>query len=179
MDWSVADVLRATAAVVLMAAVLILLSLVNGELDFTEVSPGVNWMYLPAGLRLAYVLVVPIRGAIAVFLGSFIMALTEPGYHWAWAAATAAAASVAPLLARVVALHHVQLDPNLSNLHTGMVVKLCCLFGLFATALHQALYAVQGRESAFWAMWAGDVIGALVCVLAVRWGVGRVLKAAS
>ncbi|MEN9842930.1 MAG: hypothetical protein RLZZ612_759, partial [Pseudomonadota bacterium] len=35
--------------------------------QFTEHIPGVNWFYLPAGLRVLFVLVAGIYGAVGIF----------------------------------------------------------------------------------------------------------------
>ena len=44
----------------------------------TEYGKGVNWVYVPAGLRLTFVLIMPWAGAIAISIGSFAMALRDP-----------------------------------------------------------------------------------------------------
>jgi hypothetical protein len=152
-----------------MAAALVALALGNDHLlRSTEVTPGVNWIYLPAGLRMCYVLVLPVQGSLAILVASLFLAARDPAYGWPLVIAIAAIATAGPALARILAVQWLGLQPNLDNLTSRMLWKLAALFGLVSTTMHQAFYTAIGREPAFLAMWVGDTLGCLLCLYGLR-----------
>jgi hypothetical protein len=134
----------------------------------TEVATGVNWIYLPAGLRLCYVLVMPVQGTLAIFVASLIMASRDPALSWALVLVSACVTAAGPLLARVVSMHWLTLRPNLDNLTSGMLFLMAVLFGVFSTSLHQAFYVAIGRSQAWLSMWVGDTLGCLLCLYLLK-----------
>lgn len=161
--------LKAALATLAMGALLALVALANEQLlRQTEVAPGVNWIYLPAGLRMCYVLVLPLQGALAIFLATAALASRDPELNALLTVANAAVTATGPTLARIVALQRLGLQPDLSNLTSGMLWLLAALFGLFSTTLHQAFYASIGRDSAFFSMWVGDTLGCLLCLYGLK-----------
>lgn len=162
-------IFKASALTVVMAVALVIMALLNEHLlRITEVVPGVNWLYLPAGLRMCYVLVLPVQGALAIFGGSLIMASRDPTLSWALVMASAAVTAAGPLMARTVAMQRVGLEASLGNLNGRMLCGLAALFGAFSTALHQAFYAGIGRDPAILSMWIGDTLGCLLCLYGLR-----------
>lgn len=152
-----------------MAAGLYLLALGNETfLRSTEVALGVNWIYLPAGLRMCYVLVLPIHGAVAIFTATLLLALRDPTLTPLLVAVNGAVTALGPALARIVAVQRMGLQPNLANLNTRMLWTLAALFGFFSTSLHQAFFSALGREPAFLSMWIGDTIGCLLCLYGLK-----------
>lgn len=152
-----------------MAAVLVVMAVGNEHLlRTTEVMPGVNWIYLPAGLRMCYVLVLPVQGTLAILSASLVMAARDPSYDWTLVTASAAITAAGPILARTVAVQRLGLRPNLENLTSRMLWTLAAVFGVFSTALHQAFYVSIGRESAVLAMWIGDTLGCLLCLYGLK-----------
>lgn len=167
--------LHTLAAVVGMATGLVALAVGNEHLlRATEVSNGVHWIYLPAGLRMCFVLVMPLQGSLAIFAASLVMASRDPAYGPGLVLASAAVTAAGPILARTVALQRLGLEANLANLNARMLWALAALFGLFSTALHQAFYTAIGRDPAWFSMWVGDTLGCLLCLyglkgLAIAW----------
>jgi hypothetical protein len=159
-----------------MAAGLVVMALGNEHLlRSTEVASGVNWIYLPAGLRLCYVLVVPVQGTVAIFAASLLMASRDPDLQWAHVLASACVTAAGPLLARMVSMHLLTIRPNLDNLTSGMLCVMAALFGVFSTSLHQAFYASIGRDQAWLSMWVGDTLGCLLCLYLLK-GVIKALR---
>ena len=152
-----------------MATGLVVLALGNEHLlRDTEVARGVNWIYLPAGLRMCFVLVLPVQGSVAIFAATLLLASRDPTMSWALVAANAGVTAIGPILARTVALQRLGLRPNLENLSSRMLWVLAALFGVFSTALHQAFFAAIGREPAFLSMWIGDTLGCLLCLYGLK-----------
>lgn len=161
--------MNAVFATAAMAVCLVVLALGNEHLlRATEVSNGVNWIYLPAGLRMCYVLVLPLQGTVAIFAASVFMAARDPTLTWALVGASAAITAAGPILARLVAVQRLGLRPNLENLNSRMLWLLAAVFGVFSTALHQAFYSAIGREPALFLMWMGDTLGCLICLYGLK-----------
>lgn len=152
-----------------MVAGLVVLAIGNETLlRTTEVTLGVNWIYLPAGLRMCYVLVLPIQGTVAIFLATLLLAQRDPTLTPLLVALNAAVTATGPILARIVAVQRMGLQPNLANLNSRMLWSLAAVFGLFTTSLHQAFFAAIGRESAYLSMWIGDTVGCLLCLYGLK-----------
>jgi hypothetical protein len=147
-----------------MVSALVVLAIGNEQLlRWTEVTPGVNWIYLPAGLRMCYALVLPLQGTVAIFMG-----VRDPTLSGLLIVLGACVTAAGPLLARVVATHRLGLRPNLENLTGRMLWVMAAVFGLFSSTLHQAYYAWLGREPAWLSMWLGDTVGCLLCLYGLK-----------
>ena len=157
--------LQSMFLVAAMACALVMMALINDHwLWATEVTAGVHWIYLPAGLRMCFVLVLPLQGTLAIFLGSLYMASRDPSLGVWLVCASAAVTAVGPILAQTVARHWMGLHANLDNLTAGRLMSLALLFGAFSTTLHQMFYVALGRQPAFVSMWVGDTLGSLLCL---------------
>ena len=161
------------AAASLMALAYISLALGNEWLlASTKYGKGVNWVYVPAGLRLTFVLIMPWAGAIAISIGSFAMALRDPDLNLLLAALNGVVTGIAPVLARQVAIAQMGLSDDLHELNRALLIKLCVLFGLFSSTCHQAFFAWLGRDAGLFAgaipMFVGDTLGALVCLYLMK-----------
>ena len=161
--------LLSALAIGLMAAAYVGSALGNEwVLSATEYGKGVNWVYVPAGLRLSCVLVLPVEGALGITLGSFYMSARDPELTPALAALNGCVTGIAPYLARKVAIARLGLRDDLHQLNRAVLIKLCLLFGLFSSTFHQAFFAWLGREAGLFAgaipMFVGDTLGALLCL---------------
>ncbi len=160
---------KAALITIAMAVVLALLGLGNEHLlRQTEVAQGVNWIYLPAGLRMCYVLVLPVHGALAIFMATVLLAARDPTLSMWLVGVNGAVTACGPVLARIVALQRLGLQASLANLTSRMLWMLAAVFGLFSTTLHQAFFAAIGREPAFVSMWVGDTLGCLLCLYGLK-----------
>ena len=83
-------------------------------------STGVDWIYLPSGLRLAFVLVFGVWGALGIILAS--IAIDFIHYFNAdvtTAVVTGLISGASPLLARTICVDRLGLNKDLTNLTTG------------------------------------------------------------
>ena len=77
---------------------------------------GVNWIYLPAGLRLFLTLIFGLPGAMGIALSSFLIS-----YYGAFPLGLTACIGIgvisgfAPYLARIFVVKNIYLEPDLSN----------------------------------------------------------------
>ena len=165
--------LRPFAAMALMALAYSALALGNDWLlASTQYGKGVHWVYVPAGLRLIFVLIMPWAGALGISLAAFVMALRDPELTMALAALNGGVTGIAPVLARQVAVTRMGLSDDLSELNWLKLIKLCVLFGLFSSTCHQAFFAWLGRDAGLFAgaipMFVGDTLGAIVCLYLMK-----------
>ena len=135
--------------------------------DLFEFSPGANWIYIPSGLRLLFVLVLLETAAVGIAAASLLINYTI-GSHDAhlFNIGTALLSAGAPYLSRQIAVHFLKLSPQLSGLTSVGFFKLSVLFAVVSATLHQTWYSWQGvtdnwLKSAF-AMGVGDWFGTVL-----------------
>jgi hypothetical protein len=138
--------------------------------DWSEFSHGTNWVYLPSGLRLLLVLLLPLEGALGISAASLVINYTfMPNAH-VFDIVTSLIAGGAPFLARYLAIRFFQLHPFLTGLNSAEFFKLSILFAITNATLHQIWYGLNGLtnnwlQSAL-VMGVGDWVGTVI-VLAV------------
>jgi hypothetical protein len=139
-----------------------------GDLQF---SAGVNWVFIPSGLRLLLVLVLSQLGAIGIALASCAISYLHgsPDSHL-FNLVTGVISGATPLIARYVALHTLKLNVDLSGLTGQNLFKASLLFALISAFTHQIWFVWQGATTDFIAsalvMAIGDWLGT-VLVLAL------------
>ena len=155
---------------VLMSSAYVAAALLNGwVLASLEYASGVHWIYVPAGLRMCFALVMPIAGPVAIGLGSFVLSLQDHTHTWVTAMVNGVVTGTAPWLARKLAMRRYAIEEGLSNLTALNLLRLSLFFGLLSSSFHQAWYALLGREmagitSGWLPMFIGDTAGAIVCL---------------
>jgi hypothetical protein len=139
-----------------------------GDLQF---STGVNWVFIPSGLRLLLVLVLPQLGAIGIALASCALNYLHgsPDAHL-FNLVTGVISGATPLIARYVAVHTLKLNVDLSGLTAQNLFKASLLFAFISAVTHQIWYVWVGVTTDFIAstlvMAVGDWFGT-VLVLAL------------
>ena len=145
--------------------------------EWFEFSQGVNWLYLPSGLRLLFVLVLTHMGALGITLGSIAI-------NYMFGASDAHVLNLgaslisggSPYLARFIAIRFFQLNTGLTGLNSKAFFKLTVLFALTNGLLHQVWFFGTGQTDSLitnaLVMAAGDWFGTvlvLACAsLAIR-----------
>lgn len=153
----------------------ILVYLLNENvLSFTRFADGVNWIYLPSGLRLTLVLVFGAPAALGIAWSSALLT----GWPQSWdalpqALVTGAISGGAPWLALVVSRRVLSLQADLAGLEARVLLKMALIFAITSAALHQAWYgwnqAAPDRAVQFAVMIAGDLVGTLVVLYLGYW----------
>jgi uncharacterized membrane protein len=147
-----------------------------------EQSNGINWVFLPAGIRLLATLLFGFAGCAGLLLAgiylNFHHFVFDDGFR-AWSGAIAGAGG--PYLAYLFAKHWFYLRPRLGGLTAQRLLFTGVLCGLMSPVFHHAFTWVQtGRVDwlALTAMIFGDIVGILIVLyiakgliaLADRWG---------
>lgn len=135
--------------------------------EWMEFSHGTNWIYLPSGLRMLFVLVLLRAGAIGIALGSMVVnySIGNPDAHM-YNIVTGLISGASPYIARQLAVLWVGLDQQLGNMSGRMFFHLSVLFATVNALTHQLWYFWQGQTANFLgstlAMAVGDWTGTVL-----------------
>ncbi|ALK97303.1 hypothetical protein AB595_11850 [Massilia sp. WF1] len=164
---------RHLACVLLTTVVFLCLNGLN-ELAFLrfEQSNGVNWIFLPAGIRLLATLLFGLAGFEGLLLAGIYLNFHHFEFHSdfrAWSGAFAGAAG--PYVASLFARHWFFLKPRLEGLTVPRLLFTGVLCGMMSPIFHHALmWVLTGLMdwTALLAMIVGDIVGILIVLTIVK-----------
>ena len=170
-------IFRHHLAVACGTAIVFLLTLVANEWIFrhSEFVRGVNWVYLPAGVRLLCTLLFGEAGAIGILVASWISCFA---YYFpndpVRAAFGGIISALAPYLVYLFATRKLGLNTSLSNLTAGKLLLLILLYSVASPALLHAWIALSGDTEnlgeRFLVMFIGDLSGTLILIYTLKVG---------
>lgn len=137
-----------------------------------ELVRGVNWIYLPAGIRLVCALLFAEAGALGLLAvgwaaGHFFFFPGDPQRAFVGGVLTA----LAPWLVYRGARHFYGLEASLANLTPARLLVLGVACSLVNPLLHHLYFAARGQPGlaqGFAAMFVGDLLGTLVVLYAAK-----------
>lgn len=170
-------------AVICGTALIFLLTLVANEWIFrhSEFVRGVNWVYLPAGMRLLCTLLFGGLGANGILMASLISCFfyyfpNDPVH----ATFVAIISALAPYLVYLFAIRRLGLRPSLVNLTAGRLLFLILLYSLVGPAMQQMWTVLNGNAEGaaerFAVMVVGDLSGTLIIVYALKFGLWLITR---
>ena len=130
-----------------------------------ELSMHISWIYLPAFLRVAYVLVLgPVWGFSTIFLGSLLLS-SDFDEHLFHSITNSVASALGPVLA--LGLFRLMKERALQISRLSDLVQMCLLYALLNAVVHHFIWAYQQPEqllsvSQLPIMIVGDLVGALL-----------------
>lgn len=139
----------------------------------SEFVRGVNWVYLPAGVRLLSTLLLGADGALGLLLASwtvdfFYFFPNDP----VRAFVGGIIATVAPYAVYRLAREIYGLNASLSNLTAARLMLLTVAYALAGPLLHHIWFYLQGDSqhivSRFIAMFVGDLSGTVIVIYALK-----------
>jgi hypothetical protein len=155
--------------------VVYVLALWLNELVFThtEFLRGVNWIYLPTGIRLLSTLLLGADGAIGLFVSGLIVDFAYYFPHDPIRAIVGAVISaVGPYAVYRLALERYGLKASLMNLTPTRLLVLAVAVATANTVLHHIWFALTGDTrnfvERFCMMYLGDLLGALITLYAMK-----------
>lgn len=162
-------VAQVAATIVLFLAALRLNDWLFLHLEFV---PGINWVYLPAGMRLVCTLLFAEAGAIGLLLVSWYVSfmLFFPHDHER-AFMGGIIAALAPYATYRAAQRFYGMDGMLSNLTPGRLLVLALLYSLASPLLHHLWFAWRGQTQlldSFLVMFVGDLAGTLIVLYLLK-----------
>lgn len=143
---------------------------------FLEVAPGVNWIYLPAGLRLFLVLIFGLSGAIGIAIASTLITFgRDLSDDIIGIVGIGFISGFGPYLARLMVIRNLKINADLSNLNIQMIAISVLVFALLSAGLHQLWFVLIGIPSGSFsnavAMLIGDILGALLFISICKFGI--------
>lgn len=166
--------IRHQLAQVLATVVLFLGMLALNEWLFTrlEFAPGINWVYLPAGMRLLCTLLFAEAGALGLLLVSWFVSFVyffPDDFDRAFMGGILA--SVAPWLVYRGARHWYGLQASLRNLTPRRLLVLSVACSVASPLLHHLWFAWRGQGDllrGFAVMFIGDLNGTLIVLYGLK-----------
>lgn len=140
--------------------------------DRLEFTRGVNWIFLPSGLRLSLVLVFLEWGALGIVLASIAISLWSYALPPWQATVVGSISGLAPWLARRLSLDWLKMDPDIQHLNPTQLLQLAVIFSITSPVLHQLWFVWSGRSTHFLqdtlVMITGDLLGTLIMLFGIR-----------
>lgn len=143
---------------------------------------GVNWIFLPAGLRLFLTLIFGLPAALGIALSSFL--ISYYGYFpedLFVCIGTGLISGFAPYFARVLLLKNIQLAPDLSDLSMPKLIICILVFAILSAGAHQLWFSASGFEDSgslnyFMVMFIGDVLGSVLLIAIIKYSLDSLRK---
>jgi len=163
--------------IIVFALVFPLVHVLNGWLfRFAEITPHIAWIYLPAFLRLAHVLILGrVSGTLATLLGSLLL-MWHFDADFPTALVNSLCSAGGPLLALSLFRWHSGRDVALTSLKD--LTWLTLIYAISNAVLHHTAWSVvdpsqlKAPVQVVW-MIVGDVLGTLLGAYILRWGILR------
>jgi hypothetical protein len=162
--------------IILLSAVTFALSFIFNDFLFRsfELSQHVSLVFIPSGVRIFFALVFGLPGALGIGLGSLLVSLLYlNGINFDLALSSALVAAGAAWAARWLSIKLLRLEIDLGRISLLEVTQVCFIFAAISAVSHQALFFATGMAQEFallsLSMFAGDVTGALACLLVARY----------
>ena len=137
-----------------------------------EFAPGINFVYLPAGMRLLCTLLFAEAGAVGLLLVSWAVSFQVffPG-QFERPFVGGIIAAVAPYLVYRLARRCYGLQASLANLTSPRLLVLVFAYSLASPGLHHLYFAWAGQQDlarGFVAMFIGDLTGSLLVIYGIK-----------
>jgi len=141
-----------------------------------QAAPGVNWIYLPAGLRLFLVLIFGLPGALGIVAASTIITFYRNfGIDPLTIIGIGLISGLAPYLARYLVIRNLKIATDLGNLNIQTIFLCILIFAALSATFHQVWFEFREFESGSLKntliMLIGDVLGSLLLISLVKVGI--------
>jgi hypothetical protein len=143
-----------------------------------EYAPGINWVYLPAGMRLVCTLLFGGAGAIGLLIVSWLVSFLHFFPHDPVRAFVGGLIGAgAPYLVYILARRRFGLQASLVNLTSRRLLVCILAYSVASPLLHHLWFFIHGDRGnlaqGLLAMFIGDLLGTLIVVYAMKALVSR------
>ena len=170
------------AALVLATMLLFLATLVINIWLFPKLEfvPGINWVYLPAGVRLLCTLLFAEAGAVGLLLVSWLVC-----YFYFFPDDNLRSfmggilASAAPYMVYKLSQRIYGIGASLANLTPARLLSLCLAYAIASPLFHHIWFAIQGQPNlahGFLVMFIGDLNGTLIVIYTMKFVLDRATR---
>jgi hypothetical protein len=134
-----------------------------------EDARGVNWVFVPSGLRLCLTLIFGLWGALGLALASFVInCCGYYGFDFVDTVIISMIGGFAPLIARDIVVHGLKVNLDLSNISCKQLMQAIGIYALLSSGMHQLWFMHRGLQSVelqhIIAMFIGDIVGSLIFI---------------
>ena len=134
-----------------------------------DFSVGVNWIFLPAGLRLLLTLVLAEDAAIGITLASILISFNSSFENdWITGIGAGILSGLAPYITYRLVTNNSELMTNLSNINHKNLFLCIVFFAFMSPLLHQIWFVCRGYThdffSSFFVMILGDLLGSFFII---------------
>jgi len=142
--------------------------------QFTEHVPGVNWFYLPAGLRVLFVLVGGLYGALGISFATIAIDLLHTQeLNGGALISTSIASGFGAWVALIFMRFRNLIGPGLSGLTSASLIQYALIYSGLNAVFHQTVWWIFQREGAIfsvdiWPMFVGDLLGAIAFLYGLK-----------
>lgn len=166
---------RLQVVMVFATILMFLLTLAINEalFSYAELMPGINWVYLPAGIRLLSILLFGGAGAVGLLIVSWLVSFFyffPDDFMRAFVGGIVA--TMAPYGVYLIAQRAFDLRSSLINLTSGRLLVCIVACSFASPLLHHIWFALHEAPrpllSSFFVMFAGDLTGTLIVVYTVK-----------
>lgn len=168
--------------IILLSAVTFAISFVLNDFFFRSfgLSQYVSLLFIPSGVRIFFALIFDLYGVIGIALGSLLISLFYLSEeNLILVVSNALIAGGAAWFARWLSIKLFALDVDLGRITLLQLLQVSIVFSAVSSISHHLLFLELGMTENFTtgvlSMFAGDVTGALVCLLCARYTV-RLLR---
>jgi len=140
-----------------------------------EDAKGVNWIFLPAGLRIFLTLIFDYSGAVGLAIASIL--INYFGFYESddlTILGIAVICAATPLLGRHFVIHNLKVNPDLSNISFQQLLVIIVAYALLSSGFHQIWFVLRGLNSGslnHWiAMFSGDICGSILFIAMIKYG---------
>lgn len=157
------------ATMAMFAALLAVNEWLFRQLEFVR---GIDYIYLPAGMRLLCTLLFAEAGALGLLLVSWgvsFLVLFPGQFERPFVGGIISAA--APWLVYRAARHRWGLGASLANLTSGRLLALALAYSMASPLLHHVYFALAGQDrllEGLAAMFVGDLLGTLIVLYGIK-----------
>jgi len=156
-----------------MAAFILMLALNEWIFTRLEFAPGINWVYMPAGMRLLSTLLFGTAGAVGLLLVSWLACFF---YFFPDDVVRSfmggILATAAPYMAYRVAQRAYGLHASLANLSPSRLLNCVLGYSVASPLLHHIWFAIRGDTDnllhSFVVMAVGDLTGTLIVIYTMK-----------
>jgi len=141
-----------------------------------EDAQGVNWIFIPDGLRIFLTLIFDYAGAAGLMLATLL--INYIGFYQADLATNLGISIIcglAPLLGRHFVIHNLKVSPDLSNISVQQLLGSITAYSFLSSGLHQLWFITRGLDSGgadhFIAMFTGDMVGSILFIAIIKYGI--------
>jgi len=140
--------------------------------DWTFWGVGINWVFLPAAVRLGAVLLFGWRGALGIILGSLLTSQTVFSDAPLLGIAVSIASGLSPLIAVRLTLRHFGVQASLAGLTSTHLIVCTVAYAFIIAVTHNFLFWGAGGLASplqgLAPMFVGDLLGAFMVLYVIR-----------